>query len=77
MYLCVVHLVLWVILHLSIPSCNDAWHSVDCVHHENNTHQGFTQDFTSEGEIIASSNIVKLGGSGGMLPQEKFEIYDI
>ena len=40
--------------------------------------QGFIQNFSSEGgEIIACSNILKLGGSGGMLPQENFEIYDL
>ena len=30
----------------------------------------FIQDFLVEGEIIACSNILKLVGSGGMLPQE-------
>ena len=39
--------------------------------------QRFIQNFSSEGEIIACSNILKLAGSGGMLPQEGFEIYDL
>ena len=29
--------------------------------------------FHQRGEIIACGNILKLGGSGGMLPQENFE----
>ena len=33
--------------------------------------------FCQQGEIVASGNILQLGGSGGMLPQENFEIYDI
>ena len=33
--------------------------------------------FHQRGEIIACGNILKLGGSGGMLPQEDFEIYDL
>ena len=33
--------------------------------------------FHQRGEIIVCGNILKLAGSGGMLPQEKFEIYDL
>ena len=39
--------------------------------------QRFIQDFCSRGEIIACGNILKVGGSGGMLPQENFEIYNL
>ena len=39
--------------------------------------QGFIQDFSVEGEIIACNNILKVGESGGMLPQENFEIYNL
>ena len=44
MYQCVVHLLLWVILHLSIPSCDDQCMALSrlCVHHENITHTHVT-----------------------------------
>ena len=38
---------------------------------------GFFIKLRGRGGIAASSNMLELGGSGGMLPQEKFEIYDI
>ena len=37
----------------------------------------YTGFFIRGGKIIACGNILKLGGSGGMLPQEDFEIYDL
>ena len=51
-------------LVLSFKAFGDVW-------------QGFIQDFSLEGEIIACSNVLKLAGSGGMLPQEKFEVHDL
>ena len=33
--------------------------------------------FHQRGEIIACGNILKVGGSEGMLPQEDFEIYNL
>ena len=41
-------------------------------------HQGLIQDFFHRGvEIIACNSVPKLGKSGGMLPQENFEIYNL
>ena len=36
--------------------------------------QGFIQNLSSDREIVASGNILQLGGSGGMLLQEIFDI---
>ena len=38
---------------------------------------GFCTGFFLEGEIIACGNVLTLGGSEGMLPQENFVIYDL
>ena len=35
------------------------------------------QNFSVEGGNYSVRNILKLGGSGGMLPQKNFEIYNI
>ena len=37
----------------------------------------YTGFFYQREEIVASSYTVKLGGLGGMLPEENLEIYDI
>ena len=41
------------------------------------TSQGFVQDFSSEGGNHSVWQYTQTRGSGGMLPQENFEIYDL
>ena len=53
----------------------------ECVCHSCRTefevllYQGLIQDFFAEGKILVCNSVHKLGGSGGMLSQENFEIY--
>ena len=41
------------------------------------TLQGFIQNFSSEGGNHSVQQYTQTRGSGGMLPQEDFEIYDL